>query len=55
MTQLQHFYRAQQKIAECNNTFLVLLPTLTRKDLEKLIEKRPSLWARFAGYLPKLP
>src|SRR5205823_4867419 len=28
-----------------------MLPTMRRKDLEKLIEKRPALWGRFAGYL----
>ena len=40
-----------RKIAETNETFLELLPTLRRKELESLIAKRPALWGRFAGYL----
>ena len=42
---------ASRRIAEVNETFLELLPTMRRKELEKLIEKRPALWGRFAGYL----
>jgi hypothetical protein len=42
---------ASRQIAEANETFLEMLPTLRRKDLERLIEKRPALWGRFAGYL----
>ena len=42
---------ASRKSAEINETFLEMLPTMRRRDLEKLIEKRPALWGRFAGYL----
>ena len=42
---------AFRKIAETNDTFLEMLPTMRRRDLERLIEKRPALWGRFAGYL----
>src|SRR5437867_30415 len=42
---------AERRSAEINETFLEMLPTMRRKDLEKLIAKRPSLWGRFAGYL----
>src|SRR5512135_193079 len=42
---------ASRRIAEANETFLEMLPTMRRKDLERLIEKRPALWGRFAGYL----
>jgi hypothetical protein len=42
---------ASRKSAEINETFLEMLPTMRRKDLERLIEKRPALWGRFAGYL----
>jgi hypothetical protein len=55
MNSLQHFWKAHRQIADCNLVFLEMLPTLTKKELEKLIEKRPSLWGRFAHYLPQLP
>lgn len=42
---------ASRKLAEIHETFLEMLPTLRRHDLERLIEKRPALWGRFAGYL----
>lgn len=51
MSQHQMFYDATRKEAEANRTFLELLPTLRRKELERLIEKRPALWGRYAGYL----
>lgn len=42
---------ASRKSAEINETFLEMLPTMRRRDLQRLIEKRPALWGRFAGYL----
>jgi hypothetical protein len=51
LSQYQMFDEASRKAAEANRTFLELLPTLRRKELERLIEKRPALWGRFAGYL----
>jgi hypothetical protein len=41
----------ERRSAEVNETFLEMLPTMRRRDLEWLIEKRPALWGRFAGYL----
>ena len=45
------FDDAFRRQAESNETFLELLPTLRRSELERLIARRPSLWGRFAGYL----
>jgi hypothetical protein len=42
---------ASRKSAEINETWLEMLPTMRRRDLERLIEKRPALWGRFAAYL----
>jgi hypothetical protein len=50
-SQREMYYDAERRAAEGNKTFLEMLPTMRRRDLEKLIEKRPSLWGRFAGYL----
>lgn len=59
MTQRDHFYHSHRKVSDVNNTFMELVnhPTnpLTKEDLEKNIERRPSLWGRFAGFLDKLP
>ena len=55
-TQLQTFYTEQRKIADSNALFLEMVQDgMTRRDLEKLIDKRPTLWGRFAGYLATLP
>ena len=50
-SQREMYYDAERRSGEINKTFLEMLPTMRRHDLEKLIEKRPSLWGRFAGYL----
>ena len=50
-SQRDMYYDAERRSADVNNTFLEMLPTMRRRDLEKLIEKRPALWGRFAGYL----
>ena len=55
-TQAQHFYTATENAQKGNETFLMLVREgLTRNELERLIEKRPSLYRRFAGWLDKLP
>lgn len=42
--------------ARANETFLYLVKSgMTRRDLELNIERRPSLWARYANWLDKLP
>ena len=50
-SQRDMYYDAERRSADINNTFMEMLPTMRRRDLEKLIEKRPALWGRFAGYL----
>jgi hypothetical protein len=50
-SQREMYYDAERRSGEINKTFLEMLPTMRRRDLEKLIEKRPALWGRFAGYL----
>lgn len=55
-TQTQMFYAEQRKIAETNSTFLELVRDgMTREELKRNIERRPSLWSRFEGFLDKLP
>lgn len=55
-TQVQMFYKADRHVASINEHFLFLVNTgLTREDLVRCIERRPSLWARFATWVPKLP
>lgn len=55
-TQIQLYWSEHQKNAEINNFFLELVKDgLTKDELKKLIEKRPSLWKRFEGWLEKLP
>lgn len=55
-TQLQHFYCAQQKESAKNKTFLFLVENgLSSEELKKLIEKRPSLWGGYSGWVPRLP
>jgi len=56
MDQKQMFYAAHRKIADTNILFLEMVKDgLTRAELEAAIAKRPELWERFAGFLPKLP
>ncbi len=50
-SQREMYYDAERRSGEINKTFLEMLPTMRRRDLEKLIEKRPALWGRFADYL----
>ena len=55
-TQSQHFYSAVERETQGNLMFLELVNQgLTRAELETLIAKRPSLYARFQGWLNKLP
>ena len=56
MTQQQMFYQEQRKIAEANETFLELFNDgMTREELARNIERRPSLWGRYANWLDILP
>jgi len=55
-TQAQMFYDAGRQIAETNILFLELVQDgLTRRELARNIERRPSLWGRFENWLDKLP
>jgi len=55
-TQKQYFREAQHKNAEANELFLEFVRNgMTRDDLLKNIERRPSLWQRFYVWLEKLP
>jgi len=59
ITQRQQYERARQQVADANAAFMELVnhPTnpLTREDLAANIKRRPALWARYAGWLTKLP
>jgi len=59
ITQAQHYEQARRDLAATNQTFMELVnhPTnpLTKEDLERNIERRPSLWGRYAGFLKTLP
>jgi hypothetical protein len=50
------FYAAGRSIAAVNEDFLWLVKNgMTQEDLKRNIERRPSLWGRFAGWVDKLP
>lgn len=59
LSQAQHFELARRTLADTNRTFMELVnhPTnpITREDLAANIARRPALWARYAGFLSKLP
>ncbi len=55
-TQTQMFYDACRYNGVINSDFMFLVDHgLTKEDLQRNIERRPSLWARFSGFLDKLP
>jgi hypothetical protein len=41
-------------LAGANETFLHVLPSLTRQELQALIARNPRVWSRFAAFLPAL-
>ena len=43
--------REFKNIAERNETFLSILPTLTRAELAALILKNPKTWGPYAAFL----
>ena len=54
--QTQIFYQEQRKLGEVNETFNEIAKQgLTRKELAKLIKKRPALWSRVSNWLKVLP
>ena len=55
-SQMQMFYEADRKIADANEIFMEIVKDgLTREELSRLIEIRPSLWGRYKSWLDKLP
>lgn len=55
-SQLQMFYAAHRQVADVNEDFMWLVKNgMTREDLAACLERRPSLWSRFEGFLPQLP
>ena len=56
LTQIQMFYLEQRRVADATEAFLFLVANgLTRQDLATNIARRPSLWGRYANWLPVLP
>lgn len=54
--QEQLFYQAHRNISDANETFLELVKEgVTREELQCNIDRRPSLWLRYANWLPTLP
>ncbi|WP_321935494.1 hypothetical protein [Paraburkholderia sp. J8-2] len=54
--QKEMFYRAHRQIADGNEAFMDLVRDgMTREELARNIERRPSLWKRFEGFLDVLP
>jgi len=56
-SQLHHFWRAHEKIADQNEVMQDLLfgpNPITDAELEQLIARRPDL-SRFSGYIGKRP
>lgn len=56
MTQEQHFWAAHRRISDANEAMMDLLygpNPITDQELQKLIEKRPATYGRFAGYIGK--
>ena len=56
MTQAQMYYAAEKKAASLNEAMLDMLygaNPISDDELRKLIEKRPNVYGRFAGYLGK--
>lgn len=52
LSQSAHYQLANNKNAQINELFLYFVSKgLTRKELEKLIEKRPHIWGRFSKFL----
>jgi hypothetical protein len=55
-TQQQVFYQVQRNLADANLTFMDLVREgMTREELARNIERRPSLWERYAAFLDVLP
>lgn len=55
MNQKQIFYSVSRQLAETDALFSEFVRDgLTREQLQRNIERRPSLWGRYEGFLPRL-
>ncbi|WP_427047134.1 hypothetical protein [Halomonas casei] len=55
-TQAGMFYDAARKSSERDQLFLEMVRDgLTKRELNENIQRRPSLWGRYKGWLNKLP
>lgn len=58
-TQKQMYYAAEKHSGGMNRAFMDLVNCknnpLTREDLARNIERRPTLWKRYEGFLETLP
>lgn len=55
-TQEQMFYQEQAKIGRQDELFMQLVREgMTREELQKNIQRRPSLWGKYSNFLPNLP
>lgn len=54
--QAQLFYAASRRAVEADLLFLDFVEDgLTRRELQRDIDRRPQLWGRYASWLDKLP
>lgn len=55
-TQMNHYWEAHRKASDLNAAFLDMVSDgMTRKELQVLVELRPSVYGRFENWLEKLP
>jgi len=55
-TQEQLYYQYVRRLGERDELFMELVRDgLTRAELRRNIERRPSHWGRYAGFLKTLP
>lgn len=54
--QSQMYYAAVERSAAADKTFLELVRSgMTKRDLQRSIERRPALWGKYESWLSKLP
>lgn len=54
MNQEQMYWKANRTNADINIAFMEMLASdnpITKRELRRLIERRPELWGRFSSYL----
>lgn len=51
MTDRRYHNLVDKALAERDEVFLELLPTLTRAELAHLVKTKPQRWQRYARYL----